>query len=247
MRADEVPGLYVNLTFPEPLPDRPYIYLNMVMSLDGKATLEGTERGLGSPRDQRLMCELRLHADMVLNGANTLRISGSSASLRYEDLKALRVARRGDSAPLAATITRSADLPLDSAFFTAREFDAVVFITEGAPPERIAAVQRSGRRIVLLPDAPCTLDRMTRIMRQDLGVRYLLVEGGPTLNAGLFAHGLVDELFLTLAGKIVGGSASVSIVAGEPFLVPALPQLAAISSYYNEDDREFYFRWRVLR
>ena len=84
MPADDAPDLtpgrpdYAGLAFPPPPPDRPYVIVNMVSSVDGRAAIEGTERGLGSTTDQALMRELRVHADVVLNGASTLRASGSS-------------------------------------------------------------------------------------------------------------------------------------------------------------------------
>ncbi|MCZ2108808.1 MAG: hypothetical protein LC118_04470 [Dehalococcoidia bacterium] len=59
---------YTSLDLPEPPPERPYVLLNMVMSADGKVVIEGTEQGIGSRTDQRLMRELRVNADVVLNG-----------------------------------------------------------------------------------------------------------------------------------------------------------------------------------
>jgi riboflavin-specific deaminase-like protein len=245
MQSDQVQGLYQDLAFPGPPADRPYIYLNMVMSLDGRATIEGTERGLGSPRDQRLMRELRLHADMVMNGANTLRASGTSSTLRDDDLVALRRQRSGSPAPLAAVITQSADLPLERSFFSSKRFDAVVFAVEGAPHERIEAIRATGRRVVVLPASPDRLRVMGRVMRHDLGVRYLLVEGGPTLNHALLEAGLIDEIFLTVAAKIIAG-ANLPIVEGTAFTGDRIPQFEAVSHHYNEDDKEFYFRFRAV-
>ena len=59
---DDAKPDYTALDFPDPPADRPYIYVNMVMSTDGKVVIEGTEQGLGSPIDQRLMRELRVSA-----------------------------------------------------------------------------------------------------------------------------------------------------------------------------------------
>ena len=47
-------GLLMFYRFPAPPADRPYVVLNMVSSVDGRVVVEDTERGLGSPRDQRL-------------------------------------------------------------------------------------------------------------------------------------------------------------------------------------------------
>ena len=81
---------YTSLDFPAPPDDRPYVAINMVMSADGHTVVEGSERGLGSPTDQRLMRELRVHFDVVLNGAATFRASGTSARLNNPKLEQWR-------------------------------------------------------------------------------------------------------------------------------------------------------------
>ena len=85
---------YTALDLPAPPPDRPYVIANTVMSADGKSVIEGTEQGLGSAVDQRLMRELRVNADVVLNGAGTLRASGTSSRLGDEALEAIRLEQR---------------------------------------------------------------------------------------------------------------------------------------------------------
>ena len=54
------------------------------------------------------------------------------------------------------------------------------------------------------------------------GARRVLCEGGPTLNAALFEAGLVDELFLTIAPKLIGGDDPLTIVKGGRFGVIGL-------------------------
>ena len=109
---------YAALEFPEAPADRPYVIVNMVASVDGKTVIEGSERGLGSAADRRLLRELRVHADIVLTGAGTLRASGHSPRLNDEALEALRVSRGKPRLPIAATLSRSGDLPLDNRFFS---------------------------------------------------------------------------------------------------------------------------------
>ncbi|MCA1740333.1 MAG: dihydrofolate reductase family protein, partial [Actinobacteria bacterium] len=69
------------------------------------------------------------------------------------------------------------------------------------------------------------------------------VEGGPSVNRSFIEAQLVDELFLTLAPKIVGGDTR-SLVEGEP-----LPQDAtspSLASIYLSDS-ELYLRYRLTR
>lgn len=51
-------------------------------------------------------------------------------------------------------------------------------------------------------------------LRVEHRVRSLLCEGGPSLNSALLREGLVDELFLSLAGKLVAGPDRLTIVSG---------------------------------
>ena len=140
---------YTALDLPEAPHDRPYVIANTVMSADGKSVIEGTEQGIGSEVDQRLMRELRVNADVVLNGAGTLRASGTSSRLGDEGLEAIRIARGKPRTPIAAVLSRTGDLPLERPFFTARDFPAVVYLSEQAPEERRAAIAATGRPVVV--------------------------------------------------------------------------------------------------
>ena len=59
-----------------------------------------------------------------------------------------------------------------------------------------------------------------RHLRAERGIRAVLCEGGPRLHSQLQAAGLADELFLTIAPKLVG--------AGNSILEGALPEVAEL-------------------
>jgi 5-amino-6-(5-phosphoribosylamino)uracil reductase len=237
---------YANIEFPEPPPDRPYVIINMVTSADGKIVIEGTEQGLGSHADQYLMRALRTQADVVLNGANTLRKSGASPLIEHAELAAIRVARDRPPA-VAAVISASGDLPLESGFFTSREFDAVVFLDASAPEDRRAAIEATGRAVVVLP-AEQPLHAMLRYMRERFDARVLLVEGGAHINGNLLDAGLADELFLTIGGLIVGGSEiRTAVTSDRPPSFDAVVHLDLISAIPASALNEVYLRYRVRR
>ncbi len=236
---------YTALTFPDPPPDRPYVIINMVSSVDGNVTIEGTEQGIGSKTDQRLMRELRVHADVVINGAGTLRASGTSSRLGDPALEQLRIQRGKPPAPIAAVLSASGDLPLGRVFFTARDFEAVVYLSSTTPPDRRAAIEATGRPVYDLPDGD-EVGSMLRHMRHRLGARLLLVEGGPHLNGQLFEAGLVDEFFLTLGPVVVGGPGLLTAV--ETRRTPTLDtvtRLELLSATPNPATSEVYLHYRV--
>src|SRR5262245_42702021 len=119
---------YLELTFPEPPAHRPYILVNMVGSLDGKAVVEHNEQGLGSFEDQNRMQELRAHADAVINGAGTMRESGASSRLRDPELVHWRRAHgKATDHPLGALITRKGNFALTGDYFDGSGLAAVIF------------------------------------------------------------------------------------------------------------------------
>ena len=63
--ADAVANLDLGSRAPE---GRPYVVLNMVVSLDGKAVRDGTTRGLGGETDKELFRHLRTQADVIMAG-----------------------------------------------------------------------------------------------------------------------------------------------------------------------------------
>jgi riboflavin biosynthesis pyrimidine reductase len=88
-------------------PDRPYLVINMVASVDGRATLHGRTADLSSRADKQLFFALRRRVDAVLVGTGTLREE------RYGPL-----VRDADEQPLAIVCSRRGDFPTDIPLFT---------------------------------------------------------------------------------------------------------------------------------
>jgi len=236
------PGeIYRGLAFPEAGGDRPYVALNMVTSVDGKATLGLGAYALGSRVDHLVMRRIRLAADGVMVGAETLRTENVNPGVPPE-MQEERVARGMLPQPTAVVVTSTADLPLDRTFFRSAAFPRVVVTTGRAPVARVEAVERLAR-VIRVGEKWVDLPEMMGILARDLGIRSLVVEGGPSLNAALMAEGLVDELFWTVAPKIVGGAARRTMVEGEAFPPDRVPRLELVSVHHHEG--ELFLRYRL--
>lgn len=117
-------------------------------------------------------------------------------------------------------------------------FDAVMIGHGTMRAERYGEI---GRRLIVVESGPggrVDLTELLATLRSE-GVRALLCEGGPRLNASLQAAGLVDELFLTIAPKLSGGEHAPRIVEGE------LPEVAELELLWLlEQDGELFARYR---
>jgi len=217
-------------------PERPYLVLNMVASLDGRATIAGRTRALGSEADRLLFHHLRTQADALMVGAGTVRTERYGRAVRSEELRAKREAEGLDPDLLTVVVSGRLELPPDLPLLQDPESKVVIATAaEHELPGTRAQVDylRTG------DDLPLLLARL----REERGVRSVLCEGGPTLNSFLLAAGLVDELFLSLSPKLVGGSEEITIVAGRPLLEPAGAELV----WLLEGGGDLFSRWRLGR
>ncbi|MET0836850.1 MAG: dihydrofolate reductase family protein [Thermoleophilaceae bacterium] len=217
-------------------PGRPYVGLNMVSSLDGKATIEWRTKGLSTELDRRLFHQLRTQVDAVMVGAGTVRSERYGRMTKSQELREKRIAEGLAPDPLAVIVSGRLDLPADLPILNEREQRVVIATGSDASLPDMGEQVEYARTGDDLPKLMAHLD-------ETHGIRSLLCEGGPTLNSYLFAAGLVDELFLTLNPKVVGGAAALTIVAGRELIEPA--ELALVS--LAEGDGDLFTRWRVRR
>ena len=61
--------------------NRPYVFLNMVASVDGGTVVAGKSGGLGSAGDRRIFFLLRSLADGILVGASQVQFESSAACI----------------------------------------------------------------------------------------------------------------------------------------------------------------------
>jgi riboflavin biosynthesis pyrimidine reductase len=115
----------------------------------------------------------------------------------------------------------------------------------GVRPEALAViVSRSGDlppELGVMEGARVIADVAELGALRNEGIRSLLCEGGPTLNASLFAAGLVDELFLTIAPAVAGAGEGLTIVEGGP-----LPDTVGLELLtVHEAGGHLFLRYRV--
>jgi 5-amino-6-(5-phosphoribosylamino)uracil reductase len=215
---DEALSGYGNLGFPPPPADRPWIYTNFAQSLDGIVSLLGKYSSGGeiaqSQADRWLMDLLRACADGVLMGMNTLReeqrLRGpESRGIVFQvvdpALQRLRE-RLGKGRQRNIFVTCAAEFDLSQfKVFDGDVVDAVI-VTSPNGAARLKAPTTHLHVTVIAAGEGDALDLPAAIrqLRTQLGIGYLLCEGGPTLYGTLARADLVDEKFVTVAPVEVG-------------------------------------------
>jgi riboflavin biosynthesis pyrimidine reductase len=214
--------------------DRPFVFLNMVASADGRAAIAGHVSALGSEADTLLLTELRTIADAVLIGSGTLRAEGYARLVGNPDRVARREAAGLPPTPVAVLLSLARDLPWNAGLFAAAGQPVLIYTASEAAPPAVAAELEVVRLEHLSPEAAMR-DVRAR------GVRALLCEGGPRLNRSLLAAGLVDELFLTISPLLAGNAVAPRIVEGRDLDAP----VALALEWVLRHDDELYLRYGI--
>jgi riboflavin-specific deaminase-like protein len=189
-------------------PTRPFVYVNMISTVDGRAARDGRSSTIGGDADLQRLLDLRTRADAVLIGTGTLRAEGYDRLVRSEERRARRRAEGLAEDPLAVILSRRFDIPWDAGLFQAPAQPVLIYTDAhaGEPPDVPAPVE------VVRLEVPGLTEMLADLHAR--GVRALLSEGGPTMHGALWAAGVVDELNLTIAQLITGDADEPNIVEG---------------------------------
>jgi riboflavin-specific deaminase-like protein len=254
-RPDAAPGpatkedIYPHLRFPRGVdvpgtPPRPYVAINMVATLDGKVVIggPGTTRLIGSETDHFLMAQIESQADAVLFGAGLVR-EDDPPHPRYSAQMQRERERTGlRPQQLWGVVSTRGEFPKKPRLFDVGREHTALFTSAQVGKER-RKILEEWTQVFICGDAIVDPHEMGRLCREELGISCAISLGGPTLNASLVEEGVVDELFLTLAPKLQGGSAMATAVEGIGFPPLSLPRLDLLSLY--ADGSELYLRYQL--
>jgi len=221
---------------------RPHVMINMVSTVDGRASIAGRSGPIAGPADRELFHALRAPVDAVMAGAGTMRVERYGRTIPDESRRRMRRERGLREEPLACIVSASLALPPDLPLLAEPEAHVVVLTPSDATlPDSAARIDYVRKR----RDEELDLAAALSELRERFGVEELLCEGGPHLNSQLLAARLVDEVFLSLSPKLAGGdpaeSEALRILAGEEFEEPLELDLLGVL----EHDSQLFLRYGV--
>ncbi len=192
---------------------RPRVTLKAAITLDGRlAAAGGDARWVSGPESRRVAHQLRAENDAILVGARTVALDDPELTTRLvrgpDPLRVildgkLSISPRARAAP-GALIATVADVRQDPVH-----------------AKKASALRKRGAEILALPGKKGRVD--LRALLDELGrreIQSLLVEGGGEVHGQLLRAGLVDEVVLFIAPKLIGAG-------GVPLLADAGPRRMA--------------------
>jgi riboflavin-specific deaminase-like protein len=214
---------------------RPHVAVNMVHTCDGRAAVHGRTGPISSLADRQLFHALRTRVDAVMVGAGTLRVERFGRMVpdagRREQRRLVGLAPD----PLAIVVSGSLDLPADLPLLQDPASHVVIVTSAEHSLDGVRA------RVEYLRSATVDLPGALAQLRDAHGVRAILCEGGPHLNASLLAQGLIDELFLTTVPVLAGAAGALSIMDGAPLQAT----LALSLRWMLEHEGELFARYAI--
>ena len=224
--------------------DRPFVFVNMAMTVDGKITSARREYPrFTSAYDRESMDRLRAEADAVLLGARTLRADNPALDVRSEKMRDYRRALGKPDALHRIVVSTTLEIDPASRFFGDSPGDRIIATVADAPPERHAALARLAE-IWQLGHGRVDLGALLFRLKQR-GIERLLVEGGGELNWALLRDDLIDELYVTIAPCLLGGREAPTLLGGEGLSMARQRRLRLVELRREGD--ELYGRWAVER
>ncbi|NUK01565.1 pyrimidine reductase family protein [Streptomyces lunaelactis] len=208
----------------------PWLRANMVSSLDGAAQHEGRSQPISSDTDMRIFGTLRGLADVVLVGAETVRLEGYRPARAREVFAGRRAAAGQGPAPAIAVVSASLELDFALPLFAGPLVPTLVLTGAAAPADRIRAAEKAGAEVIIAGDGPGVDPARAVRALAERGLVRLLTEGGPRLLGQFVAAGVLDELCLTVSPTLTAGDAQ--RIAGGPAL--AVPERFALASLLEE-------------
>jgi riboflavin biosynthesis pyrimidine reductase len=206
------------------LPER-IVYGNFVSSIDGIAAIAGIEMSSaeisgGASADRFMMALLRAMADAVVVGAGTLREHGGpwTAEKAFpagaDAFRRLRTELSSAEAPTLVVVTASGELPADHPSLG----DAVV-VTTSSGARTLAEREVRCSDVIAVGDVDDVGGRAVIDHLRGRGFDRILTEGGPKLMGAMLEAGSVEQLFLTMSPKLLGGGSGRSPLTDEADLL----------------------------
>lgn len=213
---------------------RPWTVLKYAMTADGKiAAVSGDSKWISGEQSRRKAHLLRNRYTGIIVGIGTVLADDPMLNCRVEPSAGLR-------SPVRIILDSSASIPVDSKIVrTAREYRTIVVHTEKASGQSLKRLNALCVETLLCEADGSSRPDVARLCDAlgSMGIDSILVEGGAETAWSFVSAGLVDEYYVFVAPKIIGGGNAKGPVGGDGFMkmCQAVPMAVADIALSGDD------------
>lgn len=185
------------------------VLINAAMTIDGKIATNLGDSTISSKQDLRRLHRLRCSVDAIIIGISTVIIDNPRLTVR--------LIKRHGTTPVRIIVDSIGRIPLDSKILkSASKITTIVAVTKRASDERVDKIKSAGAIVIVAGTKTVDLKELFFILKK-MGFNKILVEGGGELNWSILQLGIVNELMVTVAPRIVGGRTATTLVEGDGY------------------------------
>ncbi len=179
------------------------------MTVDGKIATDLGDASISSKQDLRRLHRLRCSVDAIMIGISTVIVDNPRLTVR--------LVRSHGMNPVRIIVDSSGRIPLDSKILrSASRINTIIAVTRRASEENIDKIKSAGAMVIVAGAKIVNLKELFYILRK-MGFNKILIEGGGELNWSILKLGIVNELMVTVAPRIVGGRTATTLVEGDGY------------------------------
>jgi diaminohydroxyphosphoribosylaminopyrimidine deaminase/5-amino-6-(5-phosphoribosylamino)uracil reductase len=186
----------------------PFVQLKMAASLDGRTALKnGVSQWITSPQARRDVQVFRAQAGAILSSSKTVLEDNASLAVRWDELPAglkQSYPQQELRQPLRVILDRQAQLTKDLRLY--QSGGKVLRVLSNAQPADAKKIANDDEniRVALTSTDQLDLRQTLHKLATEHNINHIWVEAGATLAASFIEQGLVDELIVYQAPKLMG-------------------------------------------
>jgi 2,5-diamino-6-(ribosylamino)-4(3H)-pyrimidinone 5'-phosphate reductase len=185
------------------------VLINAAMTIDGKIATNLGDSAISSKQDLRRLHRLRSSVDAIVIGISTVIVDNPRLTVR--------LVKRCGTTPVRIIVDSTGRIPLDSKILkSASKINTIVAVTSRTSDRRIDKIKSAGAMVIVAGARTVDLKELFCILKK-MGFNKILVEGGGELNWSILQLGIVNELMITVAPRIVGGRTATTLVEGDGY------------------------------
>jgi len=186
---------------------RPYVILSAAISIDGKIATRLGDSKLSSKKDRIRLHKLRSKVDAILIGKNTIHSDDPLLTVRYA---------KGKN-PIRIILDSQGTISINSKILqTCNKVPTIIAVSKKISKLNLQKLKKFPIEIIITGENSVNIKSLMNNLSKRK-INTILVEGGGTINWQFIQNNLFDEVLITIAPFIIGGTDAITFVQGRGF------------------------------